>query len=103
MQFRGQGPSTVGIVFDSDMNPIDRVLALALLYGVQGKGDARVISVSVNRASLSAAAFCDALSQFYLGPPGSFFGNMPIGLATDGKPGSDIAVSLDHYPHSIER
>src|SRR5690348_12752793 len=35
MQFRGQGPAALGIVFDSDMGEsIDTALALGMLYGL---------------------------------------------------------------------
>ena len=85
-QFFGQGKPPVGIVFDSDMSAIDDALALALLYGVEGKNEGRVISISVSAPSLSAAAFCDAVARFYT--PGfrggsAAFGRppMPIGLA----------------------
>ena len=44
MQFPGQGKPPVGIIFDCDMgNSIDDALALALLYGFDGKNEARVI------------------------------------------------------------
>lgn len=89
MQFPGQGKPPVGIVFDTDMNSIDDVLALALLYGFDGKNEARVVSVSVSKYNLNAAAFCDAVGRFYAGAvSGAFnaFGRtLPIGLSTDGK------------------
>ncbi len=82
MQFRGQGKPPVGIVFDSDMgNAIDSALALAMLYGLQGKNTIRLISVSVNRPNLKAAEYCDVVTRFYLGEPGGFFAPTPIGLA----------------------
>lgn len=58
----------VGIVFDCDMgNAIDDVLALAMLYGFSGnkEAEARLVSVSVTKSNLLAAAFCDALALFY--------------------------------------
>jgi hypothetical protein len=37
-QFPGQGKPPIGIVFDSDLgNGIDDALALAMLYGFEGK------------------------------------------------------------------
>ena len=43
MQF-GQGKPPVGTVFDCDMgNSIDDALALAMLYGFQGKNETRVL------------------------------------------------------------
>src|SRR5271157_3537490 len=85
MQFQGQGKPPVGIVFDCDMGAsIDTALALAMLYGFQGKGEARVISISVSQPSLKAAAFCDAVARFYLGEPSPFGAPISIGMATGG-------------------
>lgn len=90
MQFQGQAKPPVGIVFDSDMgSSIDGALALALLYGFDGKNEARVISVSVSRSNLSSAAYCEAVGRFYAGAVNGGFGgvgrNLPVGLAVDGK------------------
>jgi hypothetical protein len=114
MQF-GQGKPPVGVVFDSDMGKtIDDALALALLYGLQGKGESRVISVSVTKPSLRAAVFADCLVRFYTGEPGPFGVPTPIGLATRGKMAEDtpmIAAVVDRpgaegkpaYNRSIEK
>src|SRR5260370_14427262 len=68
MQFAGQGKPPLGIIFDSDMGArIDAALALALLYGFEGKGEARLTSVSVSKANLQAAAYCEAVGRFYAG------------------------------------
>ena len=68
---------------------IDGALALALLYGFDGKNEARVISVSVSRANLSSAAYCEAVGRFYAGAVNGGFGgvgrSLPVGLADDGK------------------
>ena len=53
----------LGILFDSDIgNGIDDVLALALLYGAQGRKDVATVvaSSSITTPSLSAAAYCEA-------------------------------------------
>lgn len=85
MQFQ-QGKPSVGVVFDSDMgNSIDDALALALLFGLQGKNECRVISVSVTKSNLKSAAFSDVLVRFYTGPPGPFAPPFPIGMAITGK------------------
>ena len=85
MQFQ-QGKPPIGVVFDSAMgSSIDDALALALLFGLQGKNECRVISVSVTKCNLRAAAFADALVRFYTGPPGPFGGPpMAIGMSTAG-------------------
>ena len=94
MQFGGQGKPSVGVVFDADLgNTIDDALALALLYGLQGKNESRVISISVTKPSLKAAAFADALVRFYTGEPGPFGGgNQSIGLATAGRAADDTPM-----------
>jgi inosine-uridine nucleoside N-ribohydrolase len=97
MQFPGQGKPPVGIIFDSDMgNSIDDALALALLYGFDGKNEARVVSVSVSKSNLKAAAFCEAIGRFYAGPVSGAFGafarTLPVGLATDGKMSEDTPM-----------
>ncbi len=89
MQFPGQGKPPVGILFDSDMgNRIDDALALALLYGLDGKNEARVVAVSVSKSNLKAAAFCEAVGRFYAGAVSGAFGGfgrtLPVGLSVTG-------------------
>src|SRR4051794_36798535 len=123
MQFQGQGKPPIGVVFDSDFgNGIDDVLALAMLYGFEGKGEARLISTSTTKSSLRAAAFCDALAKFYSGPPpqagspGFAFQRPapPIGMADTGKMSDDTPVlkavlekktpdGKPVYPQSIQK
>ncbi len=92
MQFGG-GKPPVGIVFDADIgNTIDDALALALLYGLQGKGETRVVGVIVSRPNLNAAAFADVLVRFYTGEPGPFSVIPPIGLALGSKPVPDTPL-----------
>ena len=80
MQFQ-MGKPPVGVVFDCDMgNSIDDALALAMLYGLQGKNTLRLISLSVNKPNLKAAEYCDVVTRFYMGEPGGFFAPTPIGL-----------------------
>ena len=100
MQFPGQGKPSVGIVFDSDLgNGVDAARALALLYGLEGKGEARLVSNSTTISNLKSAAFADVLARFYAGPPpaaGAFGGFQrplpPIGMAGDGNLSGDTAV-----------
>ena len=97
MQFPGQGKPPVGIIFDSDMgNSIDDALALALLYGFDGKNEARVVSVSVSKPNLKAAAFCETLGRLYAGAVSGAFGGfgrtLPIGLAAPGKMDEDTPM-----------
>jgi hypothetical protein len=105
MQFQGQGKPPLGIAFDSDLETIDSALALALLYGLQGKNEARLISISVNRPSLQAAAFCDAVARFYAGEPSPFSPPISIGM-TMGQPSSDppmLTTIAAKYPNQVHK
>jgi hypothetical protein len=90
MQLFDKGKPPLGVVFDCDMgNDIGDALALALLYGLEGKDEARVISVSVTKSNLKAAAYADALMRFYssaptTGPFAGFSRTLPVGLSDTG-------------------
>ena len=105
MQFQGLGKLPFGIAFDSTMETIDSTLALAMLYGLEGKGEARVISLSVSRPSLKAAAFCDSLSRFYGGPSGPFTPPVTIGMAAgSAAPDSPmLAAVAAKYPSPVRK
>jgi hypothetical protein len=99
-------------------NSIDEALALALLYGLDGKNEARVISLSVSKPNLKAAALCEAIARFYGGASSGAFGmvgrTLPVGLADEGKSPEDtpmLTVPLSKlndagaplYSHGIEK
>jgi len=114
MQLGGQKPP-LGVVFDCDMGNVGSALALAMLFGFQGKNESRVISVSISRSSLAAAAFTEVLTRFYLGEPGPFGpGNLPIGVTEGGKLTGDPPMAAPvlarqtpegkpQYPRSIRK
>ena len=95
MQGRGTVKPPTGITFDSDLgNNIDSLLTLGFLQSASGKGEARVISVSISKACLKSAQVTEAITKFYAGPPpaggrgfGGGVGVNPemIGLADNGK------------------
>jgi|SRR5579862_3606387 len=95
MQFPAIAKPPVGIVFDSAMDRIDDVIALAMLHGFEGKEQARIAAVSISRPDLEAARFCDALRIFYssaiTGPAAMFMHAPAVGLA-DGKPGGGVPM-----------
>ncbi|MGH9674617.1 MAG: nucleoside hydrolase [Bryobacteraceae bacterium] len=100
MQFPGQGRPPAGVVFDCDMgNSIDDALALALLYGLEGKNEARLVSISVSKPNLNAAAFCEAVGRFYAGPVSGAFGavgrTLPVGLALKGPNPEDTPMLME--------
>ncbi len=117
MQFFG-GRQPVGTLFDSDMgNSIDDVLALAMLYGLDGKNETRVVSVSVSKANLKAAALAEVIGRFYAGTVSGAFAAvgrlLPVGLSERGKMPEDTPLFkiLDKrnekgekiYQHGIDR
>jgi hypothetical protein len=84
MQFPGGAPPSAGVLFDSAFDRIDDLLALSLLYGLDGKGEMRMTAITVSRPDLAAAQFCDIVKRFYAGAPGGFGGfgaSFPVGLA----------------------
>ena len=76
-----------GAFFDSDFSTVDDLLAVSLLYGLQGKGDCRVAIVSCSRPNLELVGFVDAVVRFYHGPAGNFAQLPAIGMVTGGAPG----------------
>lgn len=86
LQF-GTAKPAAGAFFDTDFAAIDSVLALALLYGLQSKGECRVAVLSVSRPNLAVANFAAAVQRYYRGGARSFAPMPPVGMATAGKPG----------------
>ena len=109
MQIFGGGKPSVGVVYDASFGAtIDSALALALLYGLQGKSESRVISVSVSKSCLDAAIFAGILVRFYTGEPGPFAGVTPIGLSLSVKlheetPMIASVVGKPDYPRDIKK
>jgi hypothetical protein len=91
-----QPPPPLGIAFDTGMARASDALALAMLYGLNGKNEARLLSVTVSGSNLQAAAYCEAVGQFYAGAVSGAFGGavrtLPVGLATDGKLPADLPL-----------
>jgi hypothetical protein len=109
MQIYGMGKPSVGVVYDASFgSTIDSALALALLYGLQGKNESRVVSVTVSKSSLNAAIFANILVRFYTGEPNPFSGLTPIGLSLSGKTSDDTpmiasVVGKPDYPRDIAK
>ncbi len=97
MKAQGQGNLSVGILFDTGLgNRIDEALAMALLYGLDGKNEARIIALSVSKPNLKAAAFCEAIARFYAGASSGAFGavgrTLPVGMAEHGNQPEDTPM-----------
>ena len=80
----------VGVIFDADLgNSIDAVVALAVLYGLDGKNEARVVSTSVSKHCLASAALAEVIARFYAGSVNADFASvgrsLPVGMSIAGK------------------
>lgn len=75
------------------MSRVDDALAMALLYGLDGKKEERLVSVSISRANLKAAIYADVVGRFYAGAVSGAIGfngrALPVGLADSGTLKSD--------------
>lgn len=116
---RFQAVPPVGIIFDCDLgNDIEDALALALLHGLAGKQECRVVGTTVTRNSLASAAFCEVIGRFYAGQsPGELltrFRVLPVGMPETGARVADTpmltaplgrktAEGTPLYRHTIER
>jgi hypothetical protein len=98
-----QPPPPLGIAFDTGMARASDALALAMLYGLNGKNEARLLSVTVSGSNLQAAAYCEVVGQFYAGAVSGAFGGaartLPVGLSIDGK----LAASLPLFTAPLAR
>ena len=78
-----------GVAFDSELGDIDHLLALAMLFTLEGRRQIRLAALSTSRFNLLNVAFLDLISRFYAGEQG---GDTlaerlvrPIGMSTEGK------------------
>ena len=83
------------------------MLALALLFGLEGKRQIRVASVSISRQNLNTAAFVDLMCRFYAGDQNR--NSLSVGMFADGA-ASDVvpsmlgsALSKPAYKRAIEK
>ena len=98
-----QGPQTQkpvrAVLFDSSLDgDIDQVLALAMLYGLEGRRQVRVGSVSTSRFNLRIAGFIDLVARFYAGDrPGAVVSRnpAPIGMSMAGAQSERVPPMLD--------
>src|SRR5579871_6717329 len=81
MQFNFAKPA-LGVVYNTTMSRPDAALALAMLYGLEGKREARVGALALTHASLGTARFCDIVNRFYNGTSPFINSNrvLPVGL-----------------------
>jgi hypothetical protein len=103
MQAPGRGPvrPPIGVALDGDFgNRLDAMMAVAMLNGFTAKTEARRISLSVSRPSLTSAKVADVVSGFYrprpVGGPGGGIGAITEGMIgmPEGSSGSDDNAAL---------
>lgn len=103
MQATGRGPvrPPVGVALDGDFgNRLDAMLAVAMLNGFTAKTEARRISLSVSRPSLTSARLADVVSGFYrprpVAGPGGGVGAITEGMIgmPEGSAASDDGAAL---------
>lgn len=89
MQISAQAKRPTAIIFDSAMGQRpDDPLALALLYGLDGKNEARVAAISVSKSNLNSAALTETIGRFYSGTVSAAFMSagrtLPVGMSISG-------------------
>jgi hypothetical protein len=65
MQAQDRTRTTAAVVFDSSLDGIADVLALAMAAGLHSKQEIRLTSLSIARNNLKVASFCDLIARFY--------------------------------------
>jgi hypothetical protein len=103
LQPRQTEKPAAGVVLDTSLSRIDDVLSMALLYGLDGKKEERLVSVSVSRANLKAAIYSDVVGRFYAGAVSGAIGfggrTLPVGLAEV----SPLKADLPFFTKPLER
>jgi inosine-uridine nucleoside N-ribohydrolase len=72
------------VIFDTDIgNDVDDALALAIIHGLQSRGEARLLAVTITKDNRYAAPFVDLVDTFYGRP------EIPVGMVRGGKTPAD--------------
>jgi len=100
-------PGPVKVIFDTDIgNDVDDVLALAMLHGLQTRGDCQLLAVTITKPDELAGPFVDAMNTFY-GRPGIPIGFTRSKLKNDPSKFLGLAEAKNggnpRYPHRLKR
>ena len=77
----------VRVIFDTDIgNDVDDALALAILHGLESRGEAKILAVTITKDNRYAAPFIDCVNTFYGRP------DIPVGVVKNGKTPEDSAM-----------
>jgi inosine-uridine nucleoside N-ribohydrolase len=75
------------VIFDTDIgNDVDDALALAMLHGLESRGEAHLLAVTITKDNRWAAPFVNLVNTFYGRP------RIPIGVVKNGKAPEDNAM-----------
>ncbi len=78
---------SVRLILDTDIgNDIDDALALAMIHGMQNRGEVQFLAVTITKDNRYAAPYMDLVNTFYGRP------DMPIGVVKNGKTPEDSAM-----------
>ena len=83
MQAQDRTRTAAAVAFDSSLDVIAHVLALAMAAGLHSKQEIRLTSLSIGRNNLQVASFCDLIARFY-GP------SLSIGMSEKGTPETSL-------------
>jgi inosine-uridine nucleoside N-ribohydrolase len=86
------------VIYNTSMDRPDAALALAALYVLSSRNEARVGAVCVTGSGLNAAIFCDVVGRVYVPAVRSSNTNLPVGLAVTTPPAPDppmTAAAID--------
>jgi len=97
MQFSGNFRPPTGVLYDADFGRnAGQALALCLLYGLDGKNECRVVSISVSKPVIASAAAAEIVGRFYAGAVSGAFGavgrNLPTGMLTGAGDASETPI-----------
>ena len=94
MQQQPRPRPPVGVIFDCDMgNSVDDAIALSVLYGLDGKDECRVVSISTSKPNLKSAAMCEVIGRFYSGAVSGAFVPISATACRPESPRRDCACS----------
>ena len=76
----------VRLILDTDIgNDIDDALALAMIHGLEGRAEVRLLAVTITKDNRWAAPYVDLVNTFYGHP------DIPVGVVRNGKTPQDSA------------
>ena len=95
-----QAAPPVPVIFDTDMgNDVDDALALAMLHGLESRGEIRLLAVTVTKDNPWAPRFVSAVNTFY-GRPAIPIGMVKNGVTKDDGNYTRQAIEKGHYAYS---